>query len=65
MKTFRDSMRFMIKVTALVLVLAVGYVQKNQSNSPAKKGAVDLIMNDLYNQSDQDIHNNNHENLNV
>ena len=43
MKTNWDSIKFITKVVALVIVLIAGYAKKTQSNSPAKKGAVDLI----------------------
>ena len=45
MEMIRDSIKFILKVIALIVVLLAGYAQKNQSNTPTEKGAVDLIMN--------------------
>lgn len=44
MKISRDSIKFLTKIVALATVIIAGYANNNHSNSPAKKGAVDLII---------------------
>ena len=44
MKISRDSIKFLTKVIVLATVLIAGYAKKHQDSSPAKKGAVDLII---------------------
>ncbi len=44
MKRKRDSVKFIGKIMCLVVLLVAGYSKKNQSDTPANNGAVDLII---------------------
>ncbi|MDN5212489.1 hypothetical protein QQ020_10550 [Fulvivirgaceae bacterium BMA12] len=44
MKINRDSVKFLTKIVALAIIILAGYAEKNQTSSPAQKGAVDLII---------------------
>ncbi len=46
----RDSIKFLTKIVALAIIILAGYAEKNQTSSPAQKGAVDLIITNDGNQ---------------
>ena len=54
MKINRGSVKFLTKILALATLILAGYLNDNRSNSPAQKGAVDLIIIDNGDQKQPD-----------
>ncbi len=65
MKRKRDSVKFIGKILCLLILLVAGYIRNNQSNSPANKGAVDLIIENDLNDQMMDINTQTTKKINV